>query len=368
MTGFEVTSGAPQLGVSTGIANAAPINSFQVSADASAAALGLNAGVTTADNVDFEIRVSNPSVAGQVYSVVLQSNPTANIQDVITAVQNATNNQVQVIVNATGTGLTLIDTTFQPVVLDSNGKLVSNPNAQAFMVTPINGSAAAVGLGIAGVDSLDATNLDGRIDGRQVTGIKLTDRFFLRDAALGASLAVTTPTGIDANANFGFVGIHLGGNANLTAELSIGLKDPGVGPAADGQISLTEFIAGLSNINTLIDAPSLTGLGQLSLDVGLVGSVPFITLNNAAIGLDANFGDLFNRWDDNVDLTGANPVRVDNTTFELTGNFSDDFLRGVRVTSEPVLRLSSRAFRSTASTQRRLKCSPALYCLPRCPV
>ena len=108
------------------------------------------------------------------------------------------------------------------------------------------------------------------IAGGQLMGVKLTDRFFLRNASLGASLEVTTPTGIDASANFGFVSIDLGGAANLTAEFSIGLKDPGTG-AANNEISLTEFIdavSDVSTIGTLIDAPSLTGLGQLDLTVG----------------------------------------------------------------------------------------------------
>ena len=39
--------------------------------------------------------------------------------------------------------------------------------------------AAAMDLGIAGFDSLNEASLDGRIDGRQLSGVQLTDRFFI---------------------------------------------------------------------------------------------------------------------------------------------------------------------------------------------
>jgi len=62
------------------------------------------------------------------------------------------------------------------------------------MLTPVNGSSAALGLGIAGVDSLNAANLDGKIDGRQVTGVKLTDRFFMKDASVSADVTLGAAT------------------------------------------------------------------------------------------------------------------------------------------------------------------------------
>ncbi len=327
------------------------ITAFTVTANAAAAAaLGFKQGSTSADNVDFEIRVSNPTQPDDVVRVTLGNVTT--IADVIAAIESAMGGTVEVRINAAKTGLTLIDKTFAPVVLDSSGKLIANPNARSFSVTAVNGSAAAVSLGLAGVDSLSVTSLDGRIDGGQLIGVKLTDRFFMKNVSLGATLQLSTPQlngagavfdtdgdgstndGISATANFGFVSVHLQGSASLNAEFSVGLKDPTLtGPGADGQISLTEFIDGLSHFGDLIDKPSLTGLGQLDLGIDVDGLDSFITIPaSAGIGLDANLGDLFNRWADTVDLAGANPVRASNTTITLTGDFRDDLRPGARVT------------------------------------
>src|SRR6185369_17142090 len=113
------------------------------------------------------------------------------------------------------------------VTVDSTGKLISNTNAKTFTVSSVNGSSAGLDLGIVGMDSLNAANLDGKIDGRQVSGIKLTDRFFIANATVSADLAISTPQlnaagaifdtdgdgstndGINAKAHFGFVGVSL---------------------------------------------------------------------------------------------------------------------------------------------------------------
>ena len=100
---------------------------------------------------------------------------------VILALETATGEAVQVEVNEAKTGLTLIDTTFN----------ATGPNARTFMVSPVNGSAAATGLGIAGVDATKADQCDGRIDGGPIIGIKLTDRFFLQNATLEATLDIS---------------------------------------------------------------------------------------------------------------------------------------------------------------------------------
>jgi hypothetical protein len=296
------------------------ITAFTVNADAGAAAMGLATGPTLSSNVDFEIYVSNPGVGEpNAYTVVLDD--VSDIQGVINQIQTATSGAVSVQINDAKTGLTLIDKTF----------VEDGTNNQIFMLMPVNGSAAAAGLGIIGVDALTAAELDGKIDGGQLLGVKLTDRFYMHDATLVASLDVTTPGGIDASANFGFVGIGLTGNADLSAELSVGLKDPTeTGVGADGNISLTEFINALSNgfsedkqpnVQSLLNPPSLTGLGQLDLDVSVDG-VPFITVTNASIGLAVNVGDLFDRWADEVDLSAASPTRMSDTAFDLTGDFS----------------------------------------------
>ena len=181
---------------------------------------------------------------------------------------------------------------------------------------------------------LNEAQRDGQIDGGQLLGVKLTDRFFMTDATLVASLEVTTPGGIDAGANFGFIGVNLGGDASLTADFTVGLKDPtATGAGHDGNISLTEFINGLSDFDSLLDDPSLTGLAQIHLDVTLDGDLPFVDFDSGTVDLAANLGDVLSRWDDSVDLSAATIDRgVDGTTFTLTGDFTDQFLRGARVT------------------------------------
>ncbi|WP_283806368.1 LEPR-XLL domain-containing protein [Bradyrhizobium sp. cf659] len=296
------------------------ITGFTVAGDTGAQALGLAAGPQASDSDDIEIRVSNPTVAGQVIRVSLDG--VTDIAGVILAIETATAGQVQVEINEAQTGLTLIDTTY----------LANGPNARAFMVSAANGSGAAAGLRIAGIDAIDEAQRDGKIDGGQLTGIKLSDRFFMRDASLVGSLEVSTPGGIDASGHVGFVGINLAGDASLSADFSIGVNDPGTGAGADNSISLTEFTTGLSHVNTLLDAPSLTGLVQLHLDVSLDGSLPFITLGAGTVDLAANLGDALAKWDDVVNLAGVTVTPVDDTHFTLSGDLTDKFVRGARVT------------------------------------
>ena len=253
--------------------------------------------------------------------------------------ETATGGKVQVKINEAKTGLDLIDTTFIPVVLDSNGKLVSNTNARTFTVAAVNASQAALDLKFAGADSLAATALDGKIEGGQLIGVKISDRFFMKDVSLQANLALTAPAGINASANLGFITVNLAGTAALDARLAVGLKDPTEsGPGMDGQISLTEFInvvTGKVDFKKLIDKPSLTGLGQLGLGINVDGLGSFITVPlTASIGVDANAGDLFKRWGDSVDLSSAAPSRTGANTIELTGLFKDKFLRGALVQAD----------------------------------
>src|SRR5262249_52763054 len=152
-----------------------------------------------------------------------------------------------------------------------------------------------------------------------------------------ASLTISTPGGINASASFGFVGVKLTGNADLTGSFETGLQDPSTsGDAHDGKISLTEFINGLKNIGSLLEPPSIVGGGTVHLEVGLdTGgvSLPFITLNNAAIDINVlNLGDIFNHYADSLNFTSG-VTRVDANTFTLTGDHSTEFIKGSRVTA-----------------------------------
>ncbi|CAM5793933.1 LEPR-XLL domain-containing protein [Rhizobacter fulvus] len=299
------------------------LTAFTVAGNAAAAGLGLPVAVVSSNNVDVEIRVSN----GTVYQVTLDG--ATDIAGVIAAIEAATAGKVQVEVNAAATGLTLRDTTFVP----------GGPNAARFMVSQVNGSGAATGLGIAGVDSTKDAELDGRIDGAQLVGVQLTDRFFMKDANLTATLDVTTVGPVSADANFGFVGIHLGGNAAFSAELSVGLKDPTTsGAGADGNISLREFINALPDFSSkLLATPALTGGGEVTLDVTVSG-LDFLNLpapgspDAPTVTLDLlNLGDVFDTFADGpVALIGA--VRAaDGKSFTVSGDRTHDLTRGSRI-------------------------------------
>jgi len=83
----------------------------------------------------------------------------------------------------------------------------------------------------------------------------------------GTGTAHRLENALSLQANFGFVGVSLAGSGNLTGEIKTGFKDPSTsGPAADGRISLTEFINGLGDIGSLIEKPTLTGGGSLDLE------------------------------------------------------------------------------------------------------
>ena len=315
VTGFEITAGSPALGLSLVSDTPNPVTDLQLSAASGVPELGLAAlgsGPISGDSVDFVIYVSNPTLPAtppHPYKVTLDGATT--VQDIIDKIAADTGGDVTASINEGGTGLKLVDSTFVGVTLDDLGNLVTNPNAAKFMIVAVNGSAAAVGLGIAGLDSLNEASLDGRIDGRQLSGVKLTDRFFIENAAISADLTISTPQlndagvvfdtdgdsvtddGIDAGASFGFVGIELTGGGSLTGKISTGLKDPKTG-ADDNRISLTEFIDGLDDFSSLVEAPSLTGSGAISLEVDVTG-VPFITLpSNAKIYINVlNLGDMF---------------------------------------------------------------------------
>lgn len=313
---------------------ASGITAFTVEGITNAAPLGVGTSLLTSDSVDLEIRVSNPPGGDltHVYRVTLDGAQT--IADIKTMIAAQTNGDVTV--EHTATSLRLVDTTFN----------ATGPNLRTFSVIGANGSGAAAGLGIAGVDSTTATERDGEIEGGQISGVRLTDRFFMENVLLKANLDVSAPDGVDMSASVGFVSIDLTGTASLDAEFTLGLKDPADttpgddGPADDGRITLREFIDNVGNFTeTLLDAPSLTGLGVLDLEVRVAlggGVEDFITLPNGGVGtlkFSTNLGDLFDRWDDVVaGVPAASPTKLGDASFTLNGDFTGLFKRSARVT------------------------------------
>src|SRR5262249_48322473 len=121
---------------------------------------------------------------------------------------------------------------------------------------------------------------DHKIEGGDIAGLTPTDRFFLQNVSANVGLHLTSPGGLNLAAHLGFLTINLAGDVNLNAGLGLTLQDPGT-TAADGRVSLTEFFHGLGDISPLLDSPSLTGSGDVSLTVSVNPSLPGLTVNPA---------------------------------------------------------------------------------------
>ena len=105
---------------------------------------------------------------------------------------------------------------------DNNTRILLADNlAQSTAVFRVNnavGSTAAFDLAIFGFDTVEPEPEDDprdfRIEGGQLGGVDPLDRLFIQNAQAKASLAISTPGGLDADARFGFVGIH--GSGGIT--------------------------------------------------------------------------------------------------------------------------------------------------------
>src|SRR5262249_1060490 len=141
-----------------------------------------------------------------------------------------------------------------------------------------NNSTAANALGILRLDAQQGETSDGAIQGASIADLTPADRFFLKDVNASVGLHLTSP-GVGLQANLGFIGINLSGGVNLNASVGIALKDPGT-TAADGLISLTELFKSFSDISTLLDAPHLTGGGDVSLKIAVSPTIPGLTISS----------------------------------------------------------------------------------------
>ena len=234
---------------------------FSVSAEA----LGFS-GTVQAARDNFIIYVKEPDgTAQKSYRINLEgiaSKVDPDVEEIMRIINNQTGGnydssvpgKVTLEVNLSGTGLNLIDH--------------STSGTGLFQVKPLNGSNAASLFGILGIDSIVEDQRDNKIEGSQIYGVKLTDRFFMENASLFGDVSVTTPEqqnpdgtdpdgdgdsndGINASAKFGFVEINAHGGGSVNAHLKAGLKDPGTS-AADGRISLTEILDNVSNFSSLL--------------------------------------------------------------------------------------------------------------------
>ena len=136
---------------------------------------------------------------------------------------------------------------------------------------------------------------DGVIDGAAIGGLSPLDRFFIEEASAEVGITITTPDlneaqepedtdmdgetddGVRASASFGFVSVNLDGGGTIDATLALGLQDPGT-VAADGRITLTELFDNIGDIETIVASPTLTGGGDITLDIDVTPDIPGVNV------------------------------------------------------------------------------------------
>jgi hypothetical protein len=90
----------------------------------------------------------------------------------------------------------------------------------------------------------------------------LTDRLFIDEAIIKADIGLSGAVG--AEANFGFVGVNLNGQAGFSAEFQADLK---------GRLTITDLADSLNDLTTVVEMPTLTGSGDLVFNVSLSSTV-----------------------------------------------------------------------------------------------
>ncbi|HUG11386.1 MAG TPA: calcium-binding protein, partial [Opitutaceae bacterium] len=164
------------------------------------------------------------------------------------------------------------------LVLSEPGFDLNNPNV--FRVVAVNGSPAALQLGILASDTtqLDvgqyeaaaAGSPDGSIEGARIATLDILDRVFIEDPNLTATIELRTDGVATAEGNFGFVGIRLTSAADLVlydAEVSVPFITDG-----NGRVNLDELFSALntiSNLWQLVDLPVVTGGTQTDFDLSV---------------------------------------------------------------------------------------------------
>ena len=141
----------------------------------------------------------------------------------------------------------------------------SSEGDETFSVAAVNGSFAALELGLLG----EAVDNSDTIQGAPLHGETLSSRFFIENTRLKGSASLTANE-INAGARFGFAGIGIEeGSGSISAELDIRLSDPGT-DAADGRITLRELFSNLgSSIGDLVNVEKFGGSAAFDLPVKL---------------------------------------------------------------------------------------------------
>ena len=172
--------------------------------------------------------------------------------------------------------------------------------AAIFKVENAFGSRAAFDLAIFGEDTVDPVG-DPRsfdLEGGQLGGVSPLDRLFIKNVQAAAKVAIVTPQrnaagaifdtdgdgsttdGLEAEARFGFVGIHgsggissLDGTGPLTVGVDVKLK-PADATAfdPDARITLKDLLDNIANIGDFLVGPTIDGSGKLEVAVSITPS------------------------------------------------------------------------------------------------
>ncbi len=173
----------------------------------------------------------------------------------------------------------------------------------------------------------------------------LTNFVFIDDASISGSLDLTA-TDVDASARFGFLAIEIvDGSADAHVDFSLALNDPGsnANPASAGRIDISELIAGVSDLGTLV-TPTFNASANISLPI----AAPFLGITTPTAGttmtlawsdltnfdtlqvdLPTGFGDLFN-------FTHMDAGTLVGMLGQIT-NWLDDFRRSFNAEDVPII-------------------------------
>lgn len=152
----------------------------------------------------------------------------------------------------------------------------STDRGTPFTIRGVDGSLAAIWLGIAGSDD----DGDGVIEGQALHGDSIAEHVFLRNTVLSGEAAENAT--FQASANLGFVGIGIAdASAVGTISTSISLDDPewGFDANQDGRLTLNELIEGLEAQRV---AAKLEGQLAVNLPVHLAGAPKGLTVADDA--------------------------------------------------------------------------------------
>ncbi|MDX1385448.1 MAG: hypothetical protein R3190_17485, partial [Thermoanaerobaculia bacterium] len=221
------------------------------------------------------------------------------VGDFVRVLGSTSNDGIAEITGITGSVLTVAGTLTPEEGRGIAVTIVDPASPERFRVESVNGSPSALKLGILHFDAeddvdgdgdVDAADGDGVIEGDEIGGKTLLDRFFIENAEVTGTLSLATPPapgGVTVTADFGIVEVDLTGEGSFLGEVRIGLDDPGT-QQADGRTTLTELLDGLSDPASLVTGPEVSG-AQVEETLSFQGAAETITRDGGASWEDAGF-------------------------------------------------------------------------------